>query len=58
MKSIAQGMTIAVSIAKNLNVPSKPKRRSMTSIRYGIRVVNIELPAVTIPLTKPKYLLK
>lgn len=58
LKSIAQAIMRAVSTAKLLSVPSKPKRRSRNSIRYGMSVVNMELPAVTIPFTSPMYFLK
>lgn len=58
LKRIAQAMMIAVSMAKLLNVPSKPKRRSKSSIIDGKSVVNIELPAVTMPFTRPRYFLK
>lgn len=58
LKRMAQAMMIAVSIAMLLSVPSNPKRRSKNSKRKGISVVNTELPAVTMPFTKPRYLLK
>lgn len=58
MKRIAQAMIRAVRTAKLLSVPSRPKRRSRNSIKDGNSVVNIELPAVTMPFTRPRYFLK
>lgn len=58
LKRIAQAMIIAVNRVKHLKVPSRPKRFSKNSVKYGIIVVNTELPAVTMPLTSPKYFLK